>query len=107
MAQKAADQAKATQRIADAERDYGRASVQYAAARAAQASAEINHFGNLASAAKGFFKQGSTGYKVLEAGESLFLGEKVGSRIAMVFPPTANDQPAMVMIVDIMSAYSK
>lgn len=47
------------------------------------------------------------GAQVLEAGESLFLGEKVGSRIVMVFPPTANDQPAMVMIVDIMSAYSK
>ncbi len=68
----AADQAKASQRIADAERDYGRASLQYAAARTAQASAEIHHYGNLASAAKGFFKQGSTGYKVLEAGEKAF-----------------------------------
>lgn len=47
------------------------------------------------------------GAQVLEAGDSLFLGEKVGSRIAMVFPPTASDQPAMVMIVDIMAAYSK
>ncbi|MBY0303609.1 MAG: phage tail length tape measure family protein [Sphingomonas sp.] len=68
----AADQEAATRRIAETEREYGRASFQYAAARTAQASAEIHHYGNLASAAKGFFKQGSTGYKVLEAGEKAF-----------------------------------
>ncbi|WBX86333.1 phage tail length tape measure family protein [Sphingosinicella microcystinivorans] len=68
----AADQANATQRIADAERDYGRASFQYAAARTAQASAQINHYGNLASAAKGFFKTGSKGFQALEAAEKAF-----------------------------------
>lgn len=46
------------------------------------------------------------GAQVLPAGESMFLGEKVGSRIAMIFPPTSDDQPAMVMIVDILAAYS-
>lgn len=40
--------------------------------RAAQASAEINHYGNLASAAKGFFKEGSDGYKALLAAEKVF-----------------------------------
>jgi hypothetical protein len=68
----AADQEAATRRIAEAEREYGRASFQYAAARTAQASAEINHYGNLASAAKGFFKTGSKGFQALEAAEKAF-----------------------------------
>ena len=68
----AADQEAATRRIAEAEREYGRASFQYAAARTAQASAEINHYGNLASAAKGFFKAGSKGFQALEAAEKAF-----------------------------------
>ena len=65
----ASAQVAAAQRVAEAEREYGRASFQYADARAAQASAEINHYGNLASAAKGFFKEGSDGYKALLAAE--------------------------------------
>ena len=68
----AADQVAAARKVADAERAYGRTSMQYADARTAQASAEINHYGNLASAAKGFFKQGSAGYKVLDAAEKAF-----------------------------------
>ncbi len=68
----AADQEAATRRIAEAEREYGRASFQYAAARTAQAAAEINHYGNLASAAKGFFKAGSKGFQALEAAEKAF-----------------------------------
>lgn len=68
----AADQEAATRRIAEAEREYGRASFQYAAARTAQAAAEINHYGNLASAAKGFFKAGSKGFEALEAAEKAF-----------------------------------
>ncbi len=68
----AADQEAATRRIAEAEREYGRASFQYAAARAARGSAEINHYGNLASAAKGFFKAGSKGFQALEAAEKAF-----------------------------------
>ena len=68
----ASAQAAAAQRVAEAEREYGRTSFQYADARAAQASAEINHYGNLASAAKGFFRQGSDGYKALLAAEKVF-----------------------------------
>jgi TP901 family phage tail tape measure protein len=72
ISQFAADQVAAARKVADAERAYGRTSMQYADARTAQASAEINHYGNLASAAKGFFKQGSAGYKVLDAAEKAF-----------------------------------
>lgn len=46
----------------------------------------------------------SSGPQLIAAGDSLFLGEKVGSRIAMVFPSDADGQPAMVMVVDILSA---
>lgn len=68
----ASAQVAAAQRVAEAEREYGRTSFQYADARAAQASAETNHYGNLASAAKGFFKEGSDGYKALLAAEKVF-----------------------------------
>lgn len=68
----ASEQAAAAKRVADAEREYGKISFQYADARTAQASAEINHYGNLASAAKGFFKEGSDGYKALLAAEKVF-----------------------------------
>jgi hypothetical protein len=68
----AAQQTAAAQRIADAEREYGKTSFQYAAARNAMTASEINHYGNLAGAAKGFFKEGSKGYKALEAAEKAF-----------------------------------
>jgi hypothetical protein len=68
----ASAQVAATSRVADAEREYGRSSFQYADARTAQASTEINHYGNLASAAKGFFKQGSDGFKAMAAAEKMF-----------------------------------
>ena len=68
----ASAQAEAAKRAADAEREYGKISFQYADARAAQASAEINHYGNLASAAKGFFEEGSDGYKAMLATEKVF-----------------------------------
>lgn len=47
-----------------------------------------------------------SGPQVLEAGDSLFLGEHVGSRIAMIFPGDGGNQPAMVMVVDILAAYA-
>jgi hypothetical protein len=68
----ASAQAAAAKRAADAEREHGKTSFQYADARAAQASAEINHYGNLASAAKGFFEEGSDGYKAMLAAEKVF-----------------------------------
>ncbi len=68
----AAEQAAAASRVAEAEREHGRASFQYADARAAQATVEIAHYGNLASAAKGFFKTGSKGFQALEAAEKAF-----------------------------------
>ncbi len=68
----ASAQVVAASRVADAEREYGRSSFQYADARVAQASAEINHYGNLASAAKGFFKEGSEGFKAMAAAEKVF-----------------------------------
>jgi len=68
----ASAQVAAASRVADAEREYGRSSFQYADARTAQASAEINHYGNLASAAKGFFKEGSDGFKAMAAAEKVF-----------------------------------
>jgi hypothetical protein len=68
----ASAQVAAANRVADAEREYGRSSFQYADARVAQASAEINHYGNLASAAKGFFKEGSEGFKAMAAAEKVF-----------------------------------
>jgi hypothetical protein len=68
----ASAQAASAKRISDAEREYGKTSFQYADARAAQASAEINHYGNLASAAKGFFEEGSDGYKAMLAAEKVF-----------------------------------
>ncbi len=77
----AADQEAATRRIAEAEREYGRASFQYAAARTAQAAAEINHYGNLASAAKGFFKAGSKGFQALEAAEKAFRASELAMAI--------------------------
>jgi hypothetical protein len=36
------------------------------------AAAQINHYGNIASAAKGFFKTKSAGYKVMETAEKAF-----------------------------------
>lgn len=72
ISQFAADQVAAARKVTDAERAYGKSSMQYADARTAQASAEINHYGNLASAAKGFFKQGSVGYKALDTAEKAF-----------------------------------
>jgi len=68
----ASAQVAAASRVADAEREYGRSSFQYADARTAQASAEINHYGNLAAAAKGFFKEGSHGFKAMAAAEMVF-----------------------------------
>lgn len=68
----ASAQAAAAKNVADAQREYGKTSFQYADARAAQASAEINHYGNLASAAKGFFEEGSDGYKAMLAAEKVF-----------------------------------
>ena len=68
----AAQQTAAAQRVADAQAEYGKTSFQYAAARNAMTASEINHYGNLASAAKGFFKEGSKGYKALEAAEKAF-----------------------------------
>ena len=68
----ASAQAAAAKRVADAEREFGKTSFQYADARAAQASAEINHYGNLAFAAKGFFEEGSDGYKAMLAAEKVF-----------------------------------
>ena len=68
----ASAQAASAKRVADAEQEYGKTSFQYADARAAQASAEINHYGNLASAAKGFFEEGSDGYKAMLAAEKVF-----------------------------------
>lgn len=47
-----------------------------------------------------------SGPQAIEAGNSLFLGEHVGSRIAMVFPGDGSNQPAMVMVVDILAAYT-
>ena len=47
-----------------------------------------------------------TGAQAIEAQSSLFLGERVGSRVAMVFPAGEGEQPAMVMIVDILAAYT-
>lgn len=38
----------------------------------ASSAASIKSYGNMASAAKGFFKQGTTGYKVLETAEKAF-----------------------------------
>ena len=40
-----------------------------------------------------------------EARDSVFLGQHVGSRIAMIFPEGTNKQPATVMVVDIVAAY--
>jgi hypothetical protein len=68
----ASAQAASAKLVANAEREYGKTSFQYADARAAQASAEINHYGNLASAAKGFFEEGSDGYKAMLAAEKAF-----------------------------------
>ncbi|MFY8031898.1 MAG: hypothetical protein ACOVO5_08700, partial [Devosia sp.] len=68
----AAQQTAAAQRVADAQAEYGKTSFQYAAARNAMTASEINHYGNLAGAAKGFFKEGSKGYKALEAAEKAF-----------------------------------
>lgn len=47
-----------------------------------------------------------TGAQAIEAQSSLFLGEHVGSRVAMVFPAGEGEQPAMVMVVDILAAYT-
>lgn len=46
------------------------------------------------------------GAEAIPAENSLFKGEKVGSRLALIFPPLDEDQPAMVMIVDIIDAYT-
>ncbi|MCA3567746.1 MAG: hypothetical protein IOD07_10435, partial [Bradyrhizobium sp.] len=42
---------------------------------------QINDYGNLAGAAKGFFKEGSKGYKALEAAETAFRAIEVGLAI--------------------------
>jgi hypothetical protein len=77
----AADQVAAAQRVADAERAHGKTSMQYADARTAQSAAEINHYGNLASASQGFFKQGSKGFKVLGAAEKAFRAFELATAI--------------------------
>ena len=46
------------------------------------------------------------GPEAIPAANSLFLGEHVGSRLLLLIPATGEDQPAMVMIVDILDAYT-
>lgn len=46
-----------------------------------------------------------SGPTTIPAAGSVFLGHKVGSRIAMVFPPESGDGPASVMIIDVVAAY--
>lgn len=46
----------------------------------------------------------ASGPEVADAANSPFLGEKVGSRIALVFPGQGDAQPPMVMVVDILGA---
>lgn len=46
------------------------------------------------------------GPEAIPAANSLFLGEKVGSRLALIFPPIGDEQPSMVMVVDILDAYT-
>ena len=47
-----------------------------------------------------------SGAQVIEANASPFLGERVGSRVALVFPGDGAETPAMVMVVDILAAYT-
>ncbi len=46
-----------------------------------------------------------TGPTTIAARGTLFLGQHVGSRIVMVFPPEEEGKPASVMVVDILAAY--
>lgn len=68
----AADKAKAEDEMAKAERDHGKQSRQYENARLAAMDLQIDHYRELAGTAKHFFKEGSTGYKVLGAAEKAF-----------------------------------
>lgn len=43
-----------------------------------------------------------SGPEVIEAKNSKFLGEHAGSRLAMIFPGQGEEQPTMVMVVDIL-----
>lgn len=53
--------------------------------QAKSAQARIHDYGNMAAAAKGFFKEGSTGYKVLEAAEKAFrIAEIAGMAMSVV-----------------------
>lgn len=47
----------------------------------------------------------SSGPMTLPARDSVFLGQHVGSRIAMIFPEDGANEPATVMVVDILAAY--
>lgn len=46
------------------------------------------------------------GPEAIPAANSLFLGEHVGSRLLLLFPAAGDDQPSMVMVVDILAAYT-
>lgn len=48
----------------------------------------------------------SEGAEAVPAGNSLFMGERVGSRLVFIFPSVEGDQPAMVMVVDILDSYT-
>lgn len=86
-------------RIAEAENQYGAQSTEAreARARGAQelADAEVNHYGNMLSAAKGFFDEQSVGYKVLRAAEQAYRMYQFAMAVQAMFFDTAETTSAV------------
>lgn len=86
-------------RIAEAENQYGAQSIEAreARARASQelADAEVNHYGNMISAAKGFFDEQSVGYKVLRAAEQAYRVYQFAMAAQAMFFDTAETTSAV------------
>ena len=72
------------QQIADAKIKYGADSATVANLEKAQAQNQIGHYGDMLGAAKSFFSQTSTGYKVLQTAEQVWRAYQLASAIASI-----------------------
>lgn len=92
-------QASVYARIAETEAQYGKDSQEANRERARSteemAQAEVNHYGNMLSAAKGFFDEKSTAYKVMQAAETAYRLYQFAMAVQSMFFDTAETTSAV------------
>lgn len=81
----AADREAAAQRVAEAERTAGENSLEYVRAKNAQDALQIQHYGSIASAAKGLFKEHSIGYKAMATAEKVLAAVQLARALKAIF----------------------